>query len=196
MRALPDLAEQLSPPGLRADAARNRERILAAAREMLGSGDERLQMNSIARSAGVGVGTVYRHFADRQELIEGLAAAALQSLTDEVRAAVEEADAAAGFERMLSAALDAQLCDAALAAVLSDSEPACALALNLTAELKASIGELVERARAAGAIRDDIGAEDIRRLVSGIVQAVQAGPDTPATRERYLRVLVAGVRSV
>ena len=75
------MAEQVFPTDdLRADASRNRTRVLEVARELLESGDDSLPLNKIAKLAGVGVGTVYRHFPNRQVLLESLAlAAALKS---------------------------------------------------------------------------------------------------------------------
>ena len=85
--------EEPAPEGaLRADAARNRERVLSVARECLARGDASLQMNQIAREAGVGVGTVYRHFPTRQELLEELVNEHVQGLLDHARAAEDAGD--------------------------------------------------------------------------------------------------------
>ncbi|MER5646322.1 TetR/AcrR family transcriptional regulator [Streptosporangium sp. NPDC002524] len=74
-------------PALRADAARNRARVLQVAREQLATGDDSLMLNTIARLTGVGVGMVYRHFPNRHALLEALSAERFQQLVHEAQAA-------------------------------------------------------------------------------------------------------------
>src|SRR5487761_1103632 len=77
---------------LRADAARNRAQVIEVARQQVATGDLTLPLNAIARLAGVGVGTVYRHFPTRQALLEALVADAFAELIDVSRAAAAEPD--------------------------------------------------------------------------------------------------------
>ena len=177
---------------LRADSARVRARMLAAARARMSAGDLELPMNAIAKAAGVGVGTVYRHFPSRQALIESLAAQSLQSLVGEATAAAARPDVAAGLANLLRAALQCQLSDPALAEVLAASDAACLETMDLSRELRGAIGQLLDRARAGGVIRPDVTADDIRRLMCGVQHAVRIGPATDA--DRYLEVLLRGLR--
>jgi AcrR family transcriptional regulator len=179
----------------RADAARNRTRILDAARGMLAAGDLAPSMNELAKRAGVGVGTVYRHFPDHQVLLEGLAEDAFSRLVADARAAALEEDPAVGFSKLMHAALRMLLKDPGLATVLSRSErPACAQTVDLSAELKRAMNDLLPRARAAGAIGDDVGPEDLRRLLIGVHAAAAAGGGRKAAAARYLDVVLAGLR--
>src|SRR6266700_3297204 len=187
-------AQTTPPADLRADAARNRARVLEVARQQLAAGDRTLQMNTIARLAGVGVGTVYRHFPTREELLEFLAMDSFEGLLVQARAAAEEEEPAAGLERLLRAALTCQLDDVGLAIVLQSHESACAQTSQLRIDLGRAIAHLLERARAAGAIRADIATDDIRRLLCGIGQAVRLGDTDHDEIDRYLGVLLRGLR--
>jgi AcrR family transcriptional regulator len=188
------VADGASGDDLRADAARNRARVLEVARQMLAAGDATLQMNTVARLAGVGVGTVYRHFPTRQALLESLAMDGLERLLDEARSAASGHDPGAGLEGLLRHVLLGQLGDAALAAVLRSSESSTARTSRLRVDLLEAVERLLERARDADAIREDIGADDLRRLVCGIEHAVRVGGDDRDELDRYLGVLLSGLR--
>jgi AcrR family transcriptional regulator len=179
---------------LRADAARNRARVIGVVRELIDSGDLSLPMNSIAKLAEVGVGTVYRHFPTRQTLLEAVAAEAFEALIVEASGAALERDPAVGLERLLRRALELLVRDRSFAAVLST--PGCegVAILKLAAQLGGSIATVLERARNANLIRQDIGPEDLRRLICGIEHAVRAGSDGEAMVDLYLDVLLQGLR--
>jgi AcrR family transcriptional regulator len=186
------IAPTTNADSLRADSARVRARMLATARERVDAGDLELPMNAIAKAAGVGVGTVYRHFPSRQALLESLAAQSLQSLVGDAVEAAGNSDVAAGLANLLRAALHCQLTDPALAAVLAASDAACLETMDLSRELGGAIGRLLDRARAAGVIRPDVTADDIRRLMCGVQHAVRIGATDDA--DRYLEILLRGLR--
>jgi AcrR family transcriptional regulator len=125
---------------LRVDAARNRAQVLEVARELLAAGDATLPMNTIARLAGVGVGTVYRHFPTRQALLESAVMGSFEQLLAEARAAAADDDPGAGLERLLRYGIRRQLSDVGLAAVLRSSESACARTSRLRADLLEAVG--------------------------------------------------------
>lgn len=176
----------------RADAVRSRERILEVAR----THDARsLRLNDIARDAGVGIGTVYRHFPDVRALIEALSADSLTRLNQAAERAVVEPDPEAALRRFLSEALALQLEDAGLEAVLTDlarTDPdihsECAVARLSVFEGYASV---LARAQRAGVIRSDVSAPQLQRLVCGIEHAVRLG--SPADRDVLLDILLAGL---
>ena len=91
---------------LRQDAARNRSLILDEARRSLAEGDTDLALNALARRVGVGVATVYRHFPDRQTLLEACAESSFVSLLDAVESAAADPDAAAAVRQVLQRGLD------------------------------------------------------------------------------------------
>src|ERR1041384_5426357 len=95
---------QLVAPGdrpLRADARRNREKVLQAARSVFSEHGRDAQMDDVARRAGVGVGTVYRHFPTKEALIEALMVAAFQTIADEAHRALDIEDPWEAFTSVL-----------------------------------------------------------------------------------------------
>jgi AcrR family transcriptional regulator len=182
---------------LRADAARNRERLLAIARSAMAEGDLALQLNDIARRAGVGVGTVYRHFPTRRALIEALADSAFTTLVDEARRASRHDDVWTGVEVLLRALLLQQVADPAFAEVISTGSDQDATA-NTTVhreELRASARAVLERARQAGHLRPGLTDDDLHHLVCGTAFALRIGDEPTHRVDRYLRVLLDGVHA-
>jgi AcrR family transcriptional regulator len=193
MKRREDPEQKREEEPLRADAARNRERVLAVARKLLASGDSSLQMNQIARSAGVGVGTVYRHFPTRQELLEALVNEHLEALLDKARKGEESDDPRAGLQRFLRAVLELQLADVGLAEVLNTPQDAHSRTSQLKARLIGATQRLLGRAQRAGMVRDDIGATDIQRLMCGVEHAARIGGNSRVLGERYLTILLDGL---
>ena len=114
---------QASPSSddLRADAARNRERVLEVARELLEAGDETLPMNLIARRAGVGVGTVYRHFPTKEALVTELGRQKMRHRIAELDQALAADDPWDGLVAVMSHAAEAMANDAGLREVFGSS---------------------------------------------------------------------------
>jgi AcrR family transcriptional regulator len=166
--------------------------MLAAARRRVDDGDLELPMNAIAKDAGVGVGTVYRHFPTRQALLEALAWPSLTALAGDAARAAADPDPAAGLLGFLRASLHRLSSDAAAAEVLTAPDAARPETRELSGELLGAVDTLLERARTAGAIRADVTAADLRALMCAVDHAARiAGP---AQRDRYLEILVAGLR--
>jgi AcrR family transcriptional regulator len=180
------------PSGLRADSARNRAQLLDAARQELAEGATTLSMNALASHAGVGVGTVYRHFPTLEILLESLAIGSFRKLVDQARAAADATDPAAAFEELLRGAQVCLLEDPALAIVLMAPAFTCADVLRLGSEFFESVAVVLERARGAGVLREDVTGDDLRRLMNGLQQAVRTG--TSEAAERYLQILLRGLR--
>ena len=181
-------------PSARADAVRSRERILEVAK---GRDATELRLNDIARDAGVGVGTVYRHFPNVRALVEALSIASLRSLGEAADAAAREPDPLVALRQFLSDALALQLADSGLQAVLVELERSdpqvhseCTVA---RAQVQARFGAVLARAQAAGAVRTDLSAAQLQRLVCGVEHAVRLG--SPADRPVLLDVLIAGIRA-
>jgi AcrR family transcriptional regulator len=177
----------------RADAVRSRERILETARRH----DVRaLRLNDIARDAGVGIGTVYRHFPTVRALVEALSVDTLLRLGEAADRAVAEPDARQAFRRFLGDALALQLEDGGLEAVLTDmaqSDPGlhneCAAARG---KVFAGYAAVLSRAQRDGVVRDDVTPGQLQRLICGIEHAVRLG--SPADRDLLLDILLAGMR--
>ena len=179
---------------LRADAARNRRSVIEAARRQVASGDLTLPMNTIAREAGVGVGTVYRHFPTRQALLESVAADAFQALVEEAQKAAAEPDPARALEGLLRFAVRLLATDPGCAALLACPTFECPETLQMGSALGEAISQVLDRARQAGLMRADITADDLRRLMSGLDQALKSGSDDGSKVDTYLSVLMLGLR--
>ncbi|MFC4062599.1 TetR/AcrR family transcriptional regulator [Planomonospora corallina] len=180
---------------LRADAARNRELLLATARQAVAAGDLSLQLNELARRAGMGVGTVYRHFPTRRALLETLAEPAFAAVLDGARTASLHDDPWTGTEILLRTLLVRQLADPAFAEVIAS--PAADDAIPETTarrdEFDGLAGTVLARARESGALRPGLTDEDLRHLVCGTAFALGLGPAPAARVDAYLRVLLDGV---
>ncbi|MGX8906591.1 TetR/AcrR family transcriptional regulator [Streptomyces netropsis] len=148
-------------PRLRADALRNRERIIAAARETLVEHGADVHLDEIARRAGVGNATLYRHFADRHELIHHVTLSVMARIAEQAETArAEEPDAFLALRRFVHAAADERI--GALCPLLADGvdheHPDLVEARD---RLERDTEALMAAARAAGQLRDDIAVGDL-----------------------------------
>ena len=187
----------MNPPTdktLRADAARNRRLVLDAAREQLRQHGRTPPMKTIAELAGVGVGTVYRHFPTHEALLEALGDDGMQRLVAACRSAADDADPVAGFERIVEYVLRGQLEDPGIATILAAPDNECGTPPPVAARLGAAVDDLLARAREAGAIRTDVCADDVRRLLIGLAHAVRPVADDDHRVRLYLRLFLDGLR--
>ncbi|WP_160148903.1 TetR/AcrR family transcriptional regulator [Amycolatopsis alkalitolerans] len=178
----------------RADAARNRERVLRIAREQLTAGDESLQLNTIARLAGVGVGTVYRHFPGRNALLEAISHGSLAELTERAESAAANGDPLAGLHELLRFALTRTLAEPGFAGVLGSPTAADPATAALKSRFDKAAGRLLRRAKQQGQVHEDLRPADLRRLLAGITHALRCGPHPPRVVKTYLRTLQNGLR--
>src|SRR5712675_3043359 len=159
---------------MRADAKRNRERILESARAAFAESGADAQIDHVARHAGVGVGTVYRHFPTKQALLTELVRQTFRLFTGWAREALEAGgEPFALIEGLLRRIAETAAGDAgvqyALASTAGQAETEAPAEQD---ELIAVIAELTERARRAGTIRPGIEAIDIAMLICGVVSAM------------------------
>ena len=189
-------SSRVSEPPRRADSLRIRARLLDEARLMLAESGPPVQLNDLARRAGVGVGTVYRHFATSQALVEALAVLRLRDMVDVARRAADVADPWAGIVLVLREQVRLEIEYAEVREVLAttyDTHPDTSAA---KAELEEITAGLLAKARAAGLVRADVEAADLRRLMCGVGYAANIGDgDHAALAELYLRVLCAGIKT-
>lgn len=170
--------------------------MVQVAREQLRGGRELPSMRDLAQLSGVGIGTVYRHFPTRRALLETLGTDGMERLVAACCSAADDPDPVSGFERIVGFVLRGQLEDPGIAAVLTDPENGHRAMRPLATDLAAAVEQLLTRARAAGAIRPDVTADDIRRLLVGLAHA--AGPQVRVDDRRvqlYLQILLDGLRS-
>jgi AcrR family transcriptional regulator len=179
--------------GRRAEASRNDERVLAAAREVL-TASPGAPMAEIARRAGVGIGTLYRRYPSKEALVQHLCLDGMQRLEAAARTALEqvEEDAWEAFTGFMTAGLAAGAgsLGAALAGTFTPSDELLVTARSLYA----TVQQLLERAQAAGAVRADITQEDVT-LIFEQLRAVKLGDaDRVASLQR--RYLALGLQAL
>lgn len=178
----------------RADARRNRERILRAGRTRFAEEGLDAQMEDVARAAGVGVGTVYRHFPTKEDLIAALAADRFARLADRAREALTENDPWGGLRGFIRFSAEIQARDRGLCEVMG-SRPDIMGAAAQEAGLDELCMEMVKRAHRTGELRSDLEWEDIPMIACGLGRIVQAGAGPAAGRwERFLGIVLDGLR--
>lgn len=182
----------------RADARRNREKILRAAQRVLAERGAIAPLDEIARRAGVGAGTLYRRFPDRSSLLRALALDVVQVVTDEVEAAwAEEGDAFAMVSRYMHKALSVRI-----GAVMSALRNEVALQEELEPArdaLVARVGAIVHRAHAEGSLRRDVTVGDLGMLIVRLCRPMPGPfPDRldDELAQRHLEIVLAGLRTV
>jgi AcrR family transcriptional regulator len=181
---------------MRADALKNRRRILEAAEEVFAAEGVGVPIDTVAERAGVGVGTVYRHFPTKEALFEAIVVTRLQELVSEAASCFEAGDAGEAFFVWLrqfarQASKKQDLFDALVRAGI-DIKSQCA---DLFEQLEAAIDRLVEQARRQGTVRSDVATKDVIGLVLGACQAArQRGLGLPPSYEHMVDVVCDGLR--
>jgi AcrR family transcriptional regulator len=178
----------------RADAQKNRTHLLAVARTMVAEGQLEPSFNDLAKRAGVGVGTVYRHFADHAALLAGLAEALLADFEALLAAARAEPDPFAALSLLLRGAVALVLQGPAVAHLLAAPDSVSPAVAAQLGALQATTDAVVARARRAKVIRADVKAGDLRRLVCGIELAARSGDRPAEAARRYVELVLAGLR--
>jgi AcrR family transcriptional regulator len=188
----PDEASSSRP--LRKDALRNRELLVQSAREVFAVRGLEASMDDIAHHAGLGVGTAYRHFANKHDLASAIFENAVDEIVDLAGQALAMPDPWDGLVCFLEAMLDAQTLNRALREILScvydDGRD------RHHARLTAPLGPLVERAKATGAIRAEAEPSDISLIIVMLCSIADASVEqSPYLWRRYLPMLLDGLRT-
>ena len=173
---------------LRADAQRNHERIVAAAREAFRESGLDVQMDDIARRADVGVGTVYRHFPTKDALIAELGRQKMNERIAELDAALAVGDPWEGLVAVLTHAGRAMARDAGLREVFG--AVGMAGCPGEMADCRARQAELLRRLKAAGAIRGDLTVNDVQAMMCGLAAAIEGG----GKWRLHVDMMLAGMR--
>ena len=180
---------------LRADARRNRERVLIAARAVFAEQGREAQMDDVARHAEVGVGTVYRHFPTKEALIEALAIDSFERVTAKAQEALELDDPWEAFTSTLWSGAEILAADRALSELMALIPGPMLKGLPVEQELNAAMTELIRRAQAAGALRTDVILDDIPMLMCGIGSATRKEHRCPDAWRRHLSIVIDGLRA-
>ncbi|WCB93616.1 hypothetical protein DSM104299_02332 [Baekduia alba] len=185
------------PKPLRADARRNRERIVDAARELFAECGHGTQMDDVARRAQVGVGTVYRHFPTKAALIGELLATKFRHHADIARRHADTEDGWAAFEGFLREAFCSIAQDATLQQRVTwvDDSDILALAEAERHVLIEVVGELMARAHEEGALRADFTVADIPAVMCSVGAVFAAQGRMPIRADRFVELIIDGLRA-
>lgn len=166
---------------LRSDAERNRERIIAAARTVFARDGLSASMASVAREAGVGIATMFRRFPTKEELVDAVFSDRMGAYADAVTVALEDPDPWNGFVGYIEAACAMQAADSGFADVLTMTFPTAKVLEARRNEAYQAMLSLIDRAKAAGRLREDFDPSDlvlIHMANAGVVNACgDAAPD-------------------
>ena len=180
---------------LRADARRNRERVLIAARAVFAEQGREAQMDDVARHAEVGVGTVYRHFPTKEALIEAVAIDSFERVTAKAQEALELDDPWEAFTSTLWSGAEILAADRALSELMALIPGSMLKGLPVEQELNAAMTELIRRAQEAGALRTDVILDDIPMLMCGVGSATRKEHRCPDAWRRHLSIVIDGLRA-
>jgi AcrR family transcriptional regulator len=184
-------ATQRNDRELRADARRNRERVLRTAQRLFATEGLGVSLDEIARRAGVGPGTVHRHFPAKEALYLAVATDQLKQLVGEAEVLAATGEPAALFtllSRMMATGAENVAVKSALVAAEFDLRTA---APEVAADLTWQVAGLLDRAHAAGVVRDDVTVEEVMALVAGAFAAIRhANAETSRKRSAHLAQLV------
>jgi AcrR family transcriptional regulator len=178
----------------RADAVRNRQRVLEVAQHVFAREGLAVPIDEIARRAGLGVGTVYRHFPTKEALFEAVVLSRLEQTVADARALAGASDAGAAFFDFLERLVEDGAAKKDLIAAIASTGSEFKRTLGAKKkELGAAMGELLARAQRAGAVRADATVPDVIALVRGPFAAVE--PRDGAARARLFAIVCDGLRA-
>ena len=188
-------AEATEPRPMRADAVKNRARILQAAEEVFAANGLSAPIDLVAEQAGVGVGTVYRHFPTKEALFEAIVLTGLQELVEAATAPADDQDAGEAFFAFIRSfaskvSIKHDLIDA-LGAAGIDIKSQCAMTVE---DLEAGVDRMTRRAEAAGAVRPGVTTQEVIGLVVGVCKAVDMSSANDASRDRMVDIVCDGLR--
>ena len=179
----------------RADALRNRDRLLEAAKAVFSAGGPDASLEAVARAAGVGIGTLYRHFPTREALFESVYRHEVEQLADLAERLKKERRPIEALRRWMRSVVKfvatKKGMSAALALVIAKDSDLVSFSSD---RLTRAIGLLLDQAIAAGEVRDDISAEDLLRAIVGMCYAHEQ-PGWQRNVVRLIDVFVDGLRN-
>jgi AcrR family transcriptional regulator len=169
------------PIAARADARHNRARVLEAAQEAFAAEGLAVPLDAIARRAGVGAGTVYRHFPSKEALFEAVVSERIERLADDLTTLLTTTDGPEAFFAAFSTTVEQAVLNKALCESLAPGSIAD-VAMDARRQYATALTALFDRAREAGAVRPDVEMADVMALMAGCIAMVVTGasPDRSA----------------
>lgn len=182
---------------LRADARRNREKIMTSAAELFARLGTEAQMDQIAEHSGLGLGTLYRHFPTKEALLAAIISRRFEDLADLARSAEQITDPGEAFETLLRRYLESAEGDAAFQlALLGPGGGQAASVPGQKAEFRAIASRIIDRAIAAGAVRADLAVSDFPLIACGVMSTMYFKPGgAEQDWRRHLDLILDGIRA-
>jgi AcrR family transcriptional regulator len=188
------MSEVVEKP-LRADARRNREKVLAAGRAVFADQGVDAQMDDVARRADVGVGTVYRHFPTKDALLNALTDERFELIAAHARELLEHDDPWEALKQSLWFAAEQTAGDRAFAEIIATQRDAAPRSCPGQEDLVVTVGEMMRRCIQAGRMRPDVLIDDIGLVMCGIGSARGVPHPTPEAWRRHLGIVLDGLRA-
>ncbi|MGW4895562.1 TetR/AcrR family transcriptional regulator [Kitasatospora sp. NPDC004240] len=187
------MTEEARP--LRADARRNRARVLEAAEAVLARDGSTASMRAVAQQAGLGLGTIYRHFPTQEALYEAILLDRMRRLAERSEALREAEDAGAAFFGFFTEIVDNASRMKAVADVLADAGVDVKAGLSEAGgTVRAAVEALLFRAQRAGAVREDLQPPELLALLGATCLAAERNQWEPGLRDRTLGIVFDGCR--
>ncbi|MFD0138319.1 TetR/AcrR family transcriptional regulator [Streptomyces sp. NPDC003328] len=180
----------------RKDATRNRAALIAAGAELFDAAGMMPTLDDVARRAGVGVGTAYRHFPNKYVLAQAVLAETMEAMLDAAERAARMEDAAAGLTAFFEAVLEPQASKRALGELLRSTRTSEPDANDVQSRVERCIELLLQRGREQRVIRADLAATDIGVLMSVMTRLIETfGEADPQLWRRFVPILLDGLRA-
>ncbi len=177
---------------MRRNAAANRERILAAAEAVFGEHGAVGSTEDVARRAGVGIATVFRHFPTKAALVEAALVRHFELLNEQASRLAASPDPGSAFRDLLRTMIEAGATKLTLASQMPGGQFPPSVRQSAD-RLRATVEDLLARAARSGAIRRDVTAEEVYLLIRGLAQACATEATTPQTLVRAINIVIAGL---
>ncbi|HEX6686566.1 MAG TPA: helix-turn-helix domain-containing protein [Candidatus Limnocylindrales bacterium] len=180
---------------MRADAQRNRARLLAVAEEVFTTKGTTASTEEVARAAGVGIGTLFRHFPTKEALLEAVLVGRLERIVAEADSLSQVDDPGEAFHTFFARVVGESGTKKALADALAAAGVDVGRATRQSGkDLARALHKLLGRAQGSGAIRDDLGVPDLVALLVGASRAVEQLGADPDAQRRVISVVLNGLR--
>lgn len=180
---------------LRADARRNRERVLTAAAVVFSEHGHEAQMDDVASRAGVGVGTVYRHFPTKEALMEALAIDRFEKVLEAARLALQSDDPWEALTDALWAGAELLAADRAFTEIVGELQGPMPLSEEFVTTMNDTWGEILRRAKESGDLRPDVVLDDVPMIMCGVGFATRKPHQCPGSWRRHVAILIDGLRA-